>query len=338
MKRGRPARGGSALIVALWTLLLLTLLLGSLAFDMHVEAAVASFRRRRVRAELLATSGVAYARWMLARRERLPEEWVPEEMEEEVYLRLRRLRKNLPLRALTVPMGGRDAIRLTIEPENARRNVNALDADDWYEMLYRAGVPEEEWDGLIACFQDWIDPDEDHRLLGAESDDPWYEERGYRVRNGPVETVAELAMIKGFTRELLYGGPSPYVEGETLRGIAAWLTTRGDGRVHANAADRDVLLTIPGLADADADAIIEAAKGPDGEPGTEDDGFADATAFAAATGIADPVVWERLTFENERFFRVTSVGVADGVEHAVRAVLRATAGSVAPVEWIEGAW
>jgi len=334
----RAERSGSALIVALWTLLLLTLLLGSLAFDMHVEAAVTSFRRRRVRAELLARSGIAYAQWMLARRERVPQEWVPEEMPEDVYLQLRRLQRHLPVRELRVPMNGGDAIRLTIEPENARRNVNALDADDWYELLYRAGVPEEQWDALLACFQDWTDPDDDHRLLGAESDDAFYTERGYRVRNGPVETVAELAMIKGFSRELLYGGPSPYAEGETLRGIAAWLTTRGDGRVHANAADRDVLLTIPGLAEADADGIIEAAKGPDGEPGTEDDGFTDATAFAAATGIADPVVWERLTFENERFFRVTSVGVADGVEHTVRSVWRAEAVRVVAIEWMEGVW
>lgn len=333
-----PTQGGSALIVALWTLLLLALLLGSLAFDMQVEAAVTSFRRRRARAELLARSGVAYAQWMLSERSRVPAEWKPEEMDEETYVRLRRLNRNLPLREIVVPMSGRDEIRLTIEPENARRNVNALDADDWYEVLYRAGVPEELWDELIACFQDWTDADEEHRLLGAEADDPFYEERGYSPRNAPVETLAELVLIKGFSRELVFGGPSPYVEGETLPGIARWLTTRGDGRLNVNAAERDALLTLPGLAEADADAIIEAAKGADGEPGTEDDGFTDAAAFATATGMANPLVLQRLTFDRERYFRVTSAGVADGGEHRVTAVVRAAGDSVLVIEWVEGAW
>lgn len=332
------ARTGSALIVALWTLLLLALLLGSLAFDMHVEAAVTSFRRRRARAELLARSGVAYAQWMLAERRRVPAEWKPEEMDEATYVQLRRLSRNLPLREIVIPMSGRDEIRLTIEPESARRNVNALETDDWYEVLYRGGVPEEFWDELIACFQDWTDPDDEHRLLGAEADDPFYEERGYGPRNAPVETIAELVMIKGFSRELVYGGPSPYVEGETLPGIARWLTTRGDGRLNVNAAEREVLLTLPGLAEADADAIIEAAKGADGEPGTEDDGFADAAAFAAVTGMANPLVLQRLTFERERYFRVTSAGVADGGEHRVIAVIRAAGDNALVIEWMEGTW
>lgn len=330
-------RRGSALIVALWTLLLLALLLGSLAFDMRVEAAVASFRRKRVRAELAARSGIAYAQWLLSQRENVPAEWVPEQMDEETWRRLRRLSRNGALRDLAVSLGGGDGFRLTLEPEGARRNVNALGEDDWYEILYRAGVPEDRWDELIACFQDWTDADEDHRLLGAESDDPFYVERGYSVRNAPVETVSELALIKGFSRELLYGGPSPYADGEELRGIADWLTVRGDGRVQVNAASRDVLIGIPELADADADDIIEAAKGFDGKPDTEDDGFADAAEFSAATGIVNPVVLQRLSFDRERFFRVAVVGIADGVEYRVRAVLRA-AGNPAAFEWMEGAW
>ena len=336
MKASWPSRRGSALIVALWTILLLSLLVGTLAFNMHVEAAITSAWRRRVHAEWNARSGVAYAQWLLSRFRTLGEGPLPENMDEAVGAHLRQLRRFLAVRLIEHDLGEGVVFDLTIEPENARRNIHALDTADWYEVLYRAGVPEEHWDKLIACFLDWTDPDEAHRLLGAEKDDPFYEERGYEPANAPLQTIAELVLVKGFSHELVFGGPSPWVEGETLTGIANWLTVRGDGRINPAAADRGTLLTIPGLTDADVDAILEAAKGPDGELGTEDDGFADAVEFAAATGIADPNVWQRLSFDEQRYFRVASVGRSGQSRYAIHAVIRVEANTAVIVEWAEG--
>ena len=336
MKGSNPSRRGSALIVALWTILLLSLLVATLTFDMQVEAAVSSAWRRRVQAEWHARSGVAYAQWLLARYRAWGEGPPPENLDAEPWHMARQLRRFLSVRSARVGLEDAGGFELTIEPENARRNIHALETADWYEVLYRAGVPEEHWDELIACFLDWTDSDDMHRLLGAEKEDPFYVERGYAPANAPLQTLAELTLVKGFSWELVFGGPSPWAEGEILLGIANWLTVRGDGRINPAAADRDTLLTIPGLTEAEADAILEAAKGPDGEPGTEDDGFADAVEFAAATGMTDPNVWQRLSFDEQRYFRVASVGRSGQSRYMIRAVIRVEASAAVIVEWAEG--
>ncbi len=330
----RP-RGGSALILVLWMTLLLSVLVASLTFDMQVEAIMTSLRRKRVRAELNAHSAVAFACWMLARRDRISPEMPPEGMDADIYTAIRQLQRNLPVRSVRRDTDGVH-FSLTIEPENARRNVHALAMEDWYQIFYRAGVPEEHWDELIACFLDWTDADDEHRLLGAEKDDPFYQERGYTPRNAPVETVAELALIKGFCPELLYGGPSPWNPDESLIGIANWLTVRGDGRVFVPAASREMLLTIPGLSESDVETILDASLGPDGLPNTEDDGFTDAVEFAAKTGIVSPTVWQRLTFDASTEYRMTALGWSDRQTYRVQALLRTKGGRVDIVAWTEG--
>jgi type II secretory pathway component PulK len=61
-------RRGSALIVALWVILLLTILVGGMAFEMKVEANVAGFYRKRVKAQYLAQAGVEWTKAMLNKK------------------------------------------------------------------------------------------------------------------------------------------------------------------------------------------------------------------------------------------------------------------------------
>ena len=44
-------------VVALWVLIILSLLIGAFAFDMHIEAGITSFYRKRLRSQYLATRG-----------------------------------------------------------------------------------------------------------------------------------------------------------------------------------------------------------------------------------------------------------------------------------------
>ena len=70
-----------------------------------------------------------------------------------------------------------------------------------------ANIPSTEWDTMIDCLEDWIDENDLHGLNGAESDDPFYQERGYPVKNGPLDSVEELLLVKGWGPEILYGRP-----------------------------------------------------------------------------------------------------------------------------------
>ncbi|HLJ93245.1 MAG TPA: type II secretion system protein GspK, partial [Gemmataceae bacterium] len=52
---------------------------------------------------------------------------------------------------------------------------------------------------------DWLDPDDDTRTNGAESDYYGGLNPGYRAKNGPLDSLEELLLVKGVTPQLLFG-------------------------------------------------------------------------------------------------------------------------------------
>ena len=63
--QGLENRGGSALIVVMWVLLILALLVSSMVYDMHIEASLTAYQRNRTQAQQFARAGVEYARYLL---------------------------------------------------------------------------------------------------------------------------------------------------------------------------------------------------------------------------------------------------------------------------------
>jgi hypothetical protein len=53
---------------------------------------------------------------------------------------------------------------------------------------------------------DWIDEDDDQREFGAEEDFYSGMSPPYAPKNGPLDTVEELLLVRGVTPWLLFGG------------------------------------------------------------------------------------------------------------------------------------
>lgn len=90
---------------------------------------------------------------------------------------------------------------------------------------------------IIDSLIDWIDTDDGdgEEEYGAESSYYLGLDTPYACKNGPVEFVEELLLVKGFTPELLFGT-------EKQPGLAALLTAQGnDGKININTADPLVL-------------------------------------------------------------------------------------------------
>ncbi len=330
---GDSARRGSALVIALWVLLLLGLLVGSFAFDMQVEAAITSHYRKRAKADQLARAGVEWAKLVLSLREDA-DPTASEDMDEDaVYLSAIRLQRGAGITGLEVPLGD-GKFRIGIVPEESRRNVNRLTREEWEQMLELGLVPVEQWDELIDCFQDWIDSNSEHGLNGAEADDPFYEDRGYEPKNAPVDTVDELLLIKGFDERILYGGPSDEEDGEPMPGIARWLTTWGDGRINANNASAEVLFTIPGIAEWEVDAIIQGRAGSDGIEGTRDDGYESTAQLQGLTGVT-PSIARRLSVRDLRYLNIRSIGEVGGLRSEIQCTMLVDNNRYTPVAWRE---
>ncbi len=322
------------MIVALWMILLLSLLVASFAFDMHVEADIISYYRNRVKAQHIAQSGMELSKLIVSQLQDLdPEQPQGDPANEDLHLAAVNISRGVAVMGLTRSVG-EGVLTLHIEPEEGRRNVNQLTDEDWEEILDQANVPQERWAELIDCFLDWTDGDDVRRLHGAESDDPFYVDRGYRVKNAPLDTLDELLLIKGFDEEVVFGSPPGTSPEEAMRGIAPWLTTWSHGRININSASREVLLTLPGIEEWAVDSIIEQRLGLDGEEGSLDDGFESVEQAIAVTGM-NPELRNRLTVTDVHFLRVMSMGEVRGVRSVVHGVLRVQGNELVPIYWRE---
>jgi len=334
------SRSGQALVVSLWVVMLLSMLIASLAYEMHVESAITSYSRKRLKAQAAAEGGIEYARFLLARSfESNAEEQEDEGLESERVM-AKNLARGIGVTACKLEFPDATA-SVDILPEAGRRNVNALSDEDWEEILDQSGVPEEIWPDLIDSFMDFSDEGDEHRLNGAERDDPFYEERGYVPKNAALDTVDELLLVKGFTPEIVYGGKTLGEGKEPIvtTGIAPLLTTWGDGKVNINTASREVLLT---LTDANGnlvdewvvDDILAARLGEDGEANTEDDGFESVADAISKTGL-DGSLASKLSVSDRQYVRVVSTGEAGNVKAGVWAVFDVGEKEVTPIYWRE---
>ena len=98
-------------------------------------------------------------------------------------------------------------VRFGLSDESGKLNLNAIasmELDEIQEatlLMYLPGMTEEIADAIL----DFIDEDETIRLYGAESE--YYEGLSppYSSKNGPLDSIDELLLVRGVTPELLYG-------------------------------------------------------------------------------------------------------------------------------------
>jgi general secretion pathway protein K len=321
----RPKRG-AALVVVLWVLVILSLIVGSFAFEMQLESRLVSYKRKRFQAEKLARSGVEYAQAILGQRARAREleiEDMPEDPDGFMQAALH-IKRGLSTSS-TIQLGD-GSFTVTLETADGGRNVNLLTREEWMDILEMANMPSTEWDTMIDCLQDWIDEGDLHRLNGAESDDPYYLDRGYPVKNAPLDSVDELLLVKGWGEDILYGTEADE-DGDAIFGIAELLTVWGDGKVNLNTASTDVLLSYAEYEDWELAGVEEARLGEDGAEDTLDDGIKNLGDVGA-----DP---NKFKLQSD-FVKVTSVGDMFGNTYLIECIFLVSDRSAVPVYWQEG--
>lgn len=146
-----------------------------------------------------------------------------------------------------VPLGAGE-FSYRISDEEARVNVNTALPDRMERLLLAVGVDKQTRDIINDSLQDWKDPDELHRVNGAESEDYYLKQPvPYRSRNGALQDPAELLQIRGVTRDI-YRGVQDHP------GLADLVTVVGRETVNMNTAPTPVLMAL-GLSEAEASEI-----------------------------------------------------------------------------------
>jgi general secretion pathway protein K len=225
------------------------------------------------------------------------------------YSRARLAIKRLPHR--NVPLGGGE-FTYCISDEEARLNLNTTPPDRIGRLLEALGVERQNRDTITDSLQDWRDPNEEHRLNGAESEDTYLKlVVPYRSKNGNLDSLSELIQIKGVTAKLMEG-----LEGKP--GLAALATVKGRGQVNINTARHEVLRALT-IGDAEFSQIQQSRRlGP----------------YAAVPGQFGG----RSLSVTSRTFRIEALGSIDGqVRAKLTAIVEKRTDSggegVAVVEW-----
>ena len=223
------SKSGSALIAAIWTLAVLSILIASYAMDAHLQTRVNLYLRERVNVDHLTDAGIAIAEVILLDYQNVSLQSSDESSVSRESNLEERLEKDrwycekcdlkssneantgaVPVDALN-PEGGTVTVR--IKPIEAKWNINNLypqgDANYdkiWEGILTAAGFPEEYWDTIVNSWCDWRDTDEAKTGdTGAETE--FYTEAheedplrypAAKARNGEIADLDELKMLRGF--------------------------------------------------------------------------------------------------------------------------------------------
>jgi general secretion pathway protein K len=135
-----------------------------------------------------------------------------------------------------------------ITDENGKINANSLRGEKdgfneaqkalWERLLKqsRFNLSGEQVDTIIHSVKDWIDKDDKMTgIYGAE--EAFYETRGYPCKNGSLDYVEELLLIKGITEEIFYGN-------KEREGLRPYFTVYGETEININTAPIPVLMAL----------------------------------------------------------------------------------------------
>nr|ADI22607.1 hypothetical protein [uncultured verrucomicrobium HF0500_16O23] len=137
---------------------------------------------------------------------------------------------------------------------------------------------------LVDAIMDWRDTDDLEGVNGAES--KYYEPLGYSAKNGPIDDLKELLLIKDITPKMYWGNSTNQLAG-TARvsvvgaeeseepdypvGLVDLFTPISVGYININTASIEVLQLLPGMDNNRASFIMDMRVGLDGIDGTVDD-------------------------------------------------------------------
>ncbi|MGH7388658.1 MAG: general secretion pathway protein GspK [Candidatus Rokuibacteriota bacterium] len=241
----RQDERGFALLAVLLVVALLGMVGAEFAYSMRLEASAARAWRDGIAATHLAEAAVEQAiREIVADAQFVG---VDEAGVMTFYTRERTARPRLSREK--VPLGmGHFTYRIT--DEEARLNLNTTPPERLDRLLQQLGLDKSERDVIVNSLLDWRDPNEEHRLSGAESDDYYLKlPVPYRSRNANLESVSELLQIRGVTPTLFRGS-------DGKPGLADFVSVKTRGQVNINTASEPVLRA-HGLSDAEVSLILQ---------------------------------------------------------------------------------
>ena len=276
--RALASRSAIALIIVMISILVLAILAGGFAWSMKIETKLAGNANSEAELEWLGRSGVEYAKWVLSWMDptkpydSLDQAWATSsglvgptnnaiEVHEEIQL------GNGSFKWHIKDLERKFNINMAADPRNQQ-----MSRQIFQQALIVMGADAGESPPIISAIIDWIDPDDDISLEGAESE--YYQGLAppYQAKNGPIDDISELLFIKGISQEMYWGSsstnhPMSAIQQRQNRfgaaltpptysvGLVDLFTPLSDGKININTASAEVLQLL-GVDNNVAEAIV----------------------------------------------------------------------------------
>lgn len=216
---------------------------------------------------------------------------------------------------------GKIAINSLVESNGA--DVNKDVDERLRSLIEKLGGKPEIVDALI----DWLDiNDEVTGTAGAEEDG--YKDLGYHVKNGPLDSVDELLLVKGFDKELVRDGK-----------LSEYLTVAPakDGKININTAPPEVLRAVLGTKTASLATPLNDADIEDVVRHREEHEFKNVTDLGQVVKVSTTQMGSitPLIKVNSSFFAIHSVYTIGKVSKTVDALLKRDGQTITTIAWRE---
>lgn len=295
-------QAGIALIIVMISVTVLGILAAGFAYSMKVETKLAQNANSETELIWLGRSGVEFARYILAQQLALGCE--PYDSLNQVWAGgpggLCTSNSVLAGISLKDYKLGDGSFSVTITDLERKYNINVADDAALQQALRLVGVDAGDFSVISGSILDWIDPDDNTRIGGAESD--YYQglTPPYFAKNSPIDDLSELLLVKGVSPEIYWGGVAtnhpraafqnqlgPVSDvGVYAVGLADIFTPISNGQININTASLTTLQMVPLVDENVASRIIELRSGGDATLGAigpiGSPGFAIADALVSA--------------------------------------------------------
>ena len=254
-------RGGVALILVLWVMVILVAIVGEFSYSMRTELNITRNFKEEEESYQLALAGIERAKIeILSAKDALYTY-----LNEDDVLVLKKDDEN-PKRQGSLGNGN---FSYTIIDEDGKLNINTAPPPQIRYIIDNSGVDITDVSIIVDSIIDWIDADNLHMLNGAEEDYYQSLEKPYSCKDGVFDSINELLLVKGITPEIFYGSMKEEEDEEKngedekkeYEGIAQYFTIWGSGLINVNTAPQRVLEAVFGAARADS-IIIQRGTGP----------------------------------------------------------------------------
>ncbi|MEC9091851.1 MAG: hypothetical protein VX776_11020 [Planctomycetota bacterium] len=269
-------RKGVVLVMVVVVIAIMSLSAYGYTLMMQTESEATMLSGRRIQARRLVDSGVEHVRVFLSQGDEIIQQsggiFDNPDYFQGVVVRNDEDPRMFGMFSILAPNmseeGVQEGARFGLQDESVRLNLNILTlADAYIENGGRTlllGLPEMD-EEIADAIMDWIDEDDEAREFGCEFND-YYKGLNptYTPKNGPLDSVEELLLVRGITAELLFGADANHngvidieeqqaagvLEPELVLGWSNYLTlfskernytSNGQQRVNINSANLENL-------------------------------------------------------------------------------------------------